>query len=90
MAFETAGQDNNKEKYSGIPFSWDNLEHKCCPRCGDELVAFDHLKLWKCFCGFNISYHKRDEIVANMLGQGDVYGFSNGYGFGNYQDHPPF
>lgn len=89
MAFETAGEDHGKKKYDGIPMAWENLEHNCCPRCGDEMREFDHIRMWKCFCGFNISCGKRNDIVDSIR-EGGEFGTNSGYGYGNYHDHPPF
>lgn len=89
MAFETAGENNNDDKYDGIPFAWENLESKCCPRCGEALTLFEHIMMWKCGCGFKISSFKFHEIVDKIRDRGE-FGLSRGYGFGGYQDEPPF
>lgn len=89
MAFQSADEDQNKEKYDGIPMAWENLEHKCCPRCGDELSLFEHISMWKCFCGFKISVTKFNEIKYKIE-DGDTFGDNSGYRFGRYHDEPPF
>lgn len=89
MAFQTAGGDPGKEKYDGLPMAWENIEHKCCPRCGDELTYFDHIFMWKCFCGFKISSGKFEEIRSRLNGA-DTFGENSGYRFGNYHDESPF
>lgn len=89
MAFETAGENKNADNREGLPLEWENIEHNCCPKCGDELCYFDHIHMWKCFCGFKISSGKFEEIKNNIR-DGDMIGIGSGYRYGNYHDEPPF
>lgn len=90
MAFKTAGGDApEKNKYDGLPMAWENIESSCCPKCGEALTYFDHLYMWKCFCGFKISSGKFEEIRQKYTGA-DSFGENSGYRYGNYHDEPPF
>lgn len=89
MAFTEAGREAEKEKFDGLPMAWENLDAKCCPRCGEPLTLFEHLMLWKCTCGFKISHSKFNEITYKLR-DGDFYGDNSGYRYGRYYDEPPF
>lgn len=87
MAFKTAGDSSGVPENSGqgLPLSWNNLRDGCCPKCGDELVSFDHLDLFKCVCGFKITAKRMNEILNAQ--EDRVY---NGFGVSPYDWDNPF
>ena len=91
MSFKEAGKSNEGSvaRDNGLPLNWENLQWKCCPRCGDEMTEFEHLKLWKCGCGFNISESRKNEIVYDIQ-DGVNISRNGGYGYSKYHDHSPF
>lgn len=90
MSFQTAGKgEGGHEKSEKASFlTWENLKEGFCPKCGDDLKDFSHLELWKCFCGFKISYFRMKEILDKMDGDEDY--FWNGFGYSAYDWEPPF
>lgn len=88
MAFKTAGGDEFKpSRTEGLPMMWQNLEDDCCPKCADPVFLFEDISLWKCKCGFKISDARKKELVEIKEEQKNGW---NRFGFGNYDDEPPF
>lgn len=88
MSFAKATDgDARFSKDAGLPDKWENLVDYACPKCGKTLQGFEHLKLWKCFCGFRISVKRRDEIAEKIE---DGQDFDRSFGLNNYEDDPPF
>lgn len=86
MSFRTAGSDDDApigSRAGGIEMDWSKLKQGGCPRCGDELVHFSHLDLWKCTCGFKIGSDRAREIASDRQ-------YSDGFRIGNYDDESPF
>lgn len=86
MSFKTAGNDDDAplgSRPTGIELDWSKLEQGGCPRCGDELVHFAHVDLWKCTCGFKISAARAREIVSDRQ-------YARGFRYGNYDQETPF
>lgn len=100
MTFKTAGDDDRFKPAggdpqnsalpdsAGLPLRWKNLREGGCPKCGDELIEFKHIRMMKCTCGFKISEHRMSEILNKMDDDDDFHG--QGFGFSNYHDDPPF
>ena len=92
MTFKTAGeapQEYNGDG-TGLPMKWYNLHEGACPKCGDMLISFEHLDLFKCTCGFKISASRMREILDSMDEDDGGGSIARGYMFGDYQDEPPF
>lgn len=86
MSFKVAGGANDAPRgsdASGIDFDWSLLKQGGCPKCGDELVHFTHVDLWKCVCGFKISSARAREITADR-------NHGRGFNYGNYDQESPF
>lgn len=93
MAFQEAGSPAPDDPSStgaasrGLAFDWSLLKQDGCPRCGDELVEFPHIELWKCTCGFKIRTVRKNEIAA----ESGHYGARRcGFSLGLYDQESPF
>lgn len=87
MEFVEAG--NRQPEKLPDRWNWSNLCENGCPACGEELVEFEHLNLFKCACGFKISTYKKENLVEDIE-LGKTYGTGRGFLLGNYQDDEPF
>lgn len=72
---------------TGLPKNWSALKEAKCPSCSDDLVEFEHLKLFKCACGFKISEFRFSEILRDL---DKPKARSCGFSKGNYHDESPF
>lgn len=89
MAFKTAGDEQNGPSGNSNGFVWRNLNEGCCPSCGEELVDFKHLNLYKCRCGFKIGYERMRQMLDNLSDEEDSFP-SSGFAIGSYDDEEPF
>lgn len=90
MALQEAGKGKGDNNNDGLPLHWYNLKEGCCPKCGDVLISFDHLDLFKCTCGFKISRTRMEQILSDMEEQGDEDSFYNGFLLSPYDSDAPF
>jgi ribosomal protein S27AE len=86
--FTEAGKEREQSTDTkGLPKDWDNLLSDECPLCGDELVEFEHIRMWKCGCGFKISTYKKEQITKSIE---DEEWYGNSFMYGNWHDESPF
>ena len=90
MAFKEAGNSSESplEVSSGLPARWDRLKEYQCPKCGDQLASFDHIRMHKCACGFKIGFDRFDALVTSLYAGAPTS--RDGYRYGNYDDENPF
>ena len=86
--FKEAKEGSQKPEVEGLPLCWENLQTKACPRCGDSLEDFEHISMWRCGCGFNISHYKLDDLVRRIEDEEQVG--RDSWGFNRWTDMPPF
>lgn len=89
MAFKTAGDGQNDPQSGRETAKWSNLLEGCCPQCGEELVDFKHINLYKCRCGFKIGYERMRQLLDNLSDEEDSFP-SSGFAIGSYDDEEPF
>lgn len=89
MAFKAAGDGQNDPSDDSLGFVWANLLVGCCPHCGEDLVDFKHINLYKCRCGFKIGYERMRQMLDNLGGEEDSFPPS-GFAIGEYDDESPF